>query len=417
MKFPLGLIFLAIMLHACHKNNNSLLIRELQMVSEGRVETPNWFLSPQNDLYLSWTEHLQDDQVSLRFRSWADSAWTETRTVATGQDWFVNWADFPALSVFPGSEFNLLAHFLQKRAGGKTYDYDVKLALSVDQGSHFRILEGLHDTIPAEHGFVTLLPFSYDKILVAWLDGSQMSSGTDDHQGPGDHMGHEGSMNLRAALVSVSGEIDQNQVIDDRVCECCQTDATMTGRGPVIIYRNRNELEERDIYSVRYVSGQWTAPQPVFEDHWIIPGCPVNGPAIASRGNQLAIAWYTEAGGQPTVKTIFSNNAGETYGQPVEIATGNTTGRVDIAWIDAGRVVVSYLEKTDDKNLDEALIKLTVLSPDGQILSDHKLAKTSAKRKSGFPVIESRDSTLYLAYTRILDSVNTKISVKEIVLP
>ncbi len=406
-----------ILFYACLQKDNSLHIKELKMVSKGRIETPNWFLSPQNSLYLSWTEHLQDGQVSLRFRSWADSAWAETHTVATGQDWFVNWADFPALSVFPGSDFNLLAHFLQKRTGGKTYDYDVKLALSVDQGSHFRILDGLHDTIPAEHGFVTLLPFSYDKILVAWLDGSQMSSGTQDHRGHDDPMAHEGSMTLRAALVSVNGEIGQNQVIDDRVCECCQTDATMTGRGPVIIYRNRNEQEERDIYSVRYVSGQWTAPQPVYEDHWKIPGCPVNGPAIASRGNQLAIAWYTEAGGQPMVKAIFSNNAGETYGEPVEIATGNTFGRVDIAWIDAGRVAVSYLEKTDNKNQDEALIKLAVLSPEGQRLSDHNLAETSTKRKSGFPVIESRDSTLYLAYTRILDSVNTGISVKEIILP
>lgn len=410
------MILATILFHSCGKIDNSLHIRELIPVSEGRTETPNWFLSPQSVLYLSWMEHQRDGGVSLRFRSWADSAWTETRTVASGQDWFVNWADYPALSVFPGSEYNLLAHFLQKRPGGKTYDYDVKLALSVDQGAHFKVFEGLHDTVPAEHGFVTLLPFSFDKILVTWLDGSQMNPGVDEpgHEG---HMGHEGAMNLRAALVSVSGEISHNEVIDDRVCECCQTDAAMTGRGPVIIYRNRNEQEERDIYSVRYVSGQWTTPQPVFEDHWKIGGCPVNGPTICSRGNQLAIAWYTEAGGRPAVKAIFSNNAGETYGQPVEIPSANTSGRVDIAWIDAGRVAVSQLEKTDEINQGDALIKLTILSPDGQVLSDHRLAETSSIRKSGFPVIESKDSTLYLAYTQVLDSVNTRVIVKEIILP
>lgn len=397
----------------CNADQTQFEIRDIPLQSVSVMETPNWVRSPQNKLLLSWTQHEGDTAFTLKYAVWQDSSWSESRTIAQGRDWFVNWADFPSISIFPGSELNLLAHFLEKRAGGSVYDYDIKLALSNNSGQGFRILDRLHDTVAAEHGFVSLLPFSYDKILATWLDGGQMKeSAEEQHSGHG-HGG--GSMQLRSALVDVSGQVKNNVLLDEKVCECCQTDAAMTGKGPVIVYRNRDDQEYRDIYCTRYISGQWTLPQPVFEDHWKIEGCPVNGPAVASINNQVAVAWYTEAGHLPSVKLCFSIDAGETFGPPVVLST-NTLGRVDITWVDESKLAISYLEKNPATDFKTAKIKLLLMSGQGKVISNLDVDETSSKRKTGFPVLETLDRKLYLAYTRILDSVKTDLAIKEIKL-
>ncbi len=64
----------------------------------------------------------------------------------------------------------------------------------------------------------------------------------------------------------------------------------MTARGPVVAYRDRSVDEVRDIAVVRRVNGTWTTPAVVHDDHWQIAACPVNGPALASRGDTVVIA-------------------------------------------------------------------------------------------------------------------------------
>ncbi len=413
---------LVIISAGCNRDTVQFSIRDLPALSTATAvagvadavrETPNWVVSPQKKLLLSWTEQQGDSLFALRYTVWEDSDWAASQTIAQGKEWFVNWADFPSLAIFPGSELNLLAHYLKKRSGGTTYDYDIEMVLSNNGGQGFRSLGLLHDTTAAEHGFVSLLPFSYDKILAAWLDGGEMikSAGLDDSHH--DHGG--GSMQLRSALVDVMGRVSNNTLLDDKICECCQTDAAMTGKGPVIVYRNRDDEEHRDIFYTRYISGQWTNPKPVFEDHWKISGCPVNGPSIATFNNQVAVAWYTEAGGKTLIKLSISKDAGESFATPV-ILSENTLGRVDVVWIDEARVAVSYLEKNQSTDFKTTFINLVVLDREGHILGDQSIAETSSKRKSGFPVLESLDNTLYLAYTRILDSVRTDLSIKEIKL-
>ena len=76
--------------------------------------------------------------------------------------------------------------------------------------------------------------------------------------------------------------------------------------GPVAAYRDRSEAEIRDIAVRRLVGGEWSEPVHVGEDNWEIRGCPVNGPALAARGEDVAIAWFTGAGGTAKVSVAFS---------------------------------------------------------------------------------------------------------------
>ena len=81
-------------------------------------------------LLLSWIER-SGDRATLKFADRTGSGWSGPRTVATGTDWFVNWADVP--SVVRLADGSLAAHWLQKSAAS-TYAYDVRLSFSSDDG-------------------------------------------------------------------------------------------------------------------------------------------------------------------------------------------------------------------------------------------------------------------------------------------
>ena len=49
--------------------------------------------------YLSWIEKSTGGSHALRFSVLEKDAWSTPSTIATGDDWFVNWADFPSMAV------------------------------------------------------------------------------------------------------------------------------------------------------------------------------------------------------------------------------------------------------------------------------------------------------------------------------
>ena len=99
---------------------------------------PNLHATAAGDVFLSWIEPGIDTQHTLRFARLEDQAWSAPQTIAEGDDWFVNWADFPSLVALdkssPGQALEgLAAHFLA-RSGPDTYAYDVKITQSSDGG-------------------------------------------------------------------------------------------------------------------------------------------------------------------------------------------------------------------------------------------------------------------------------------------
>ncbi len=368
----------------------------------------NLFVSNNGDAYLSWVEYLNDTTDALQFSKLETDHWSTATTIATGNDWFVNWADFPSLAVH-GDGKTLAAHWLQKSAPG-TYDYDVHISQSSDQGKNWSTDFILHrDSIAAEHGFVTLIAAPQNRILATWLDGRNTKTGeasSDDHG-----HGHGGAMSLRTAEFDEEGNIFSEVELDDRICDCCQTDAAMTPQGPIIVYRDRTAEEIRDISIVRKIGLDWTQARNISNDNWHITGCPVNGPAVSTFKNEVAVAWFTAANEKPMVKVIFSKDAGATFSAPLIIDDIDPLGRVDI-FLEKGNTYLTWLDKKED----QAAIKLAIIdSKTSTLLSQHTLIETSAKRKSGFPVLEKIKDRLILAWTEI-DGEETRIKTGEIVL-
>lgn len=337
------------------------------------------------DLLLTWLEPLpakagakadEDKRAyALRFSRLRDAKWSAPVTVASGDNFFANWADFPAVAQAPDG--SLAAHWLAK-TGDDTYAYGIFLARSTDGGATWSPAGMLHgDRVPAEHGFVSWLA-QPGGLRAFWLDGRETAK--------------KGPMALRTGLVAKTAGAEE--LLDPRVCDCCQTDAALTSDGPIVAFRDRSDKEVRDIYVIRKTAKGWSQPTPVHADNWQIPGCPVNGPAIAASGRQVAVAWFTAAPPTPRVQIAFSKDGGATFGRPVLIDGDKPLGRVDLVLDRSGDAIVSWLA-LEGKG---AAVRLRRVSPKGRAGAPVTVAATSAARSSGFPRTVLSGDRLYLAW-------------------
>ncbi|MFH6603911.1 hypothetical protein ACEZ3G_10525 [Maribacter algicola] len=335
---------------------------------------------------LSWVEPADDSLMALKYSRLEGQTWSAPQVVVAGGDWFVNWADFPAISENQG---HLLSHILKKSSEG-TYSYDVKLNLKkTDEGQWTTDLPLHTDNTPTEHGFVSSLPYE-NGFFITWLDGRNTIE---------NEVGKRGAMAVRAAKIDVDGTLIDEQELDARTCDCCQTTAAITHNGPVVIYRDRSEDEIRDISIVRQVKGQWSAPKSIHEDGWQIKGCPVNGPKAAALGNRLAVAWFTAANDRPAVNLIFSEDGGATFDAPIQISAINAIGRVDVLMLDEENAFVSWMEADENG----AVLNAAKVNRNGTKGKIHAIAPLDASRKTGFPQMEMVGDKIYFAWTHITE--------------
>ena len=365
-------------------NNRHTAIIEIKNPSLINSSLPRLF-SNGEDLLMSWIQN-KDSIVSLKYSKFNGINWTAPTEIISGSDWFVNWADFPAIADNNGS---ILTNILKKSAEG-TYTYDIHLQLYSKQKNTWKNNILLNqDGIKSEHGFVSMLPYNNDSFFVTWLDGRTLVGVPKENE----------QMTLRAAFIDAEGEISNDILLDDKTCECCNTAATMTANGPVVAYRDRSDTEIRDISIVRFVNGNWTAPKNVYQDHWEIPGCPVNGPAIDSFNDAVALAWFTAENDNPRIQVSFSENQGETFGLQYRVDNGNAIGRVDIVMIDQNNAVVSWMEPDGI----DTLIQILKVSSNGEKNIPITITKTRSERSSGFPQLELVGDKLYFAWTSLED--------------
>jgi hypothetical protein len=350
-----------------------------------------------NRVVLSWVER-SGDKATLRFSDRIDTGWTEAQTVASGSDWFVNWADVP--SVIPLQHESMAAHWLQKSAAS-TYAYDVRLTFSRDRGRTWASsVTPHHDGTRTEHGFASLFPMAGQGLGLVWLDGRQMKEG--EHQGM-----DAGSMTVRGAMFAPDGNQASEMLIDDRVCECCPLATAITADGPIVAYRNRTTDEIRDIYVARMVGGRWTEPRAVHNDNWRIAACPVNGPALSANGRDVAIAWFTAVGNEGHVYAAFSSDSGATFSSPVRIDDVGAVGRVDVELLADGSAAVTWIEFADQRST----FRIRRAGPDGSRSASLAVSAIASGRSSGYPRLTRRGNELLFAWVDAGDKPQVRTAV------
>lgn len=333
--------------------------------------TPRLAVAP-DALYLSW-----QGPGSVRVSRFDGKSWSKPRTVVESRDLFINWADFPALAAWEGG--GLALSWLPKSATG-TYTYDVVVATSGDGGRTWGAPVSPHrDATKSEHGFVSLVPGKGGRFTAVWLDGRRKVA--------------EGPQALYASQWDGTGFLPETE-LDGRVCDCCGTAAVGVGERVLVAYRDRSPKEVRDMSLVEFADGRWSKDRALSRDGWTIDGCPVNGPALAAKGDRVAALWYTMTGDKPAVKLAFSEDGGKAFGAPTALDSGHPAGRVDLVMLDDGSAVAAWLENGEEPSILARRVK-----PDGSASAPYEVARSTGSRASGIPRLARWGNRVIAAWT------------------
>jgi len=316
-----------------------------------------------SDLYLSWIE---DDQLFLARHDGA--SWSAPRPVKGPKRLLANWADVPEHLAVDG----WLVIAWPEMIGA--HGYGLRVARSRDGGETWQDPEWLHgDRSGEEYGFVSLAATDTGAIAAVWLDGRDMR-------------GH--GMQLRTRTIGPE-TLGPEVILDDRTCECCATDMIWNEEGLLAVYRDRDQKEIRDIYAATD-----KAITSVAEDGWMMPGCPVNGPAIDQNGSLTALAWFTGAGDQ---RLAVSVRTGHGFTKPFRFGP-SSRGRVDCAVTGPDRFAVSWLDVVDGKQV--VMLGRFRVSEHGIQAEDSftRIGKTPDGRPAGFPKLVRRNDHLVLVH-------------------
>jgi hypothetical protein len=338
--------------------------------------------SSANGAILSWLDQ-DESTTTLRFAERTGGRWSESRTVATGKDWFITAADVP--SVLRLKDATIVANWYPT-TDESVEAYDTYLSYSRDEGKTWaKPFSPHHDRTKTQHGFVSLLELAGGGLGMVWLDGRDQEQNTTDPLG--------GSMALYFASFDPSWKQSAETVINAKVCECCQTAAVLTTDGVLTAFRDRTAEEIRDIKVSRLDSGKWTPEVAIHDDNWKIDACPINGPALSARGRQVAAAWFAAPNDNGRAFAAFSQDAGKTWGSAIRLDDAASLGHVDIEMLDDGSAVASWVEFADGRSQ----FKVRRVTSLGQ--RSAAASVPGAGRVGGHPRMTRSGSELILAWT------------------
>jgi hypothetical protein len=133
-----------------------------------------------NGTVLSWIERA-GTTTHLKFAERTGSGWTPAITAASGDDWFVSYADVP--SVIRLSDGTLVAQWL-KNTDELIEAYDLVLSYSKDSGRTWAApFMPHHDGTKTQHGFASFVEMPGGGVGLVWLDGRAAELDTTNPEG------------------------------------------------------------------------------------------------------------------------------------------------------------------------------------------------------------------------------------------
>lgn len=288
--------------------------------------TPSVASAPDGNIYVSWIAPADGNQHTLWVARYDRelASWLAPVQIATGSDWFLNWADTPTVAAGLRGRVAATWPVLNETDG-----YHTMTSVSEDHGATWSSPQPL-TTESNLTEFVSLASLTNGTWLAVWLDARDRAQ--------------TGAMQLRSRVL---GTTTADLLVDDRVCDCCPISTLVLPNGAVLTaYRDRSPAEIRDIVYQNYSRGKWTPATPPERDEWHTTGCPVNGARLSRRSGHVATAWFTGANETPQVLTARSNNLGRTWNHVARIDDPHhqATGHVSSAVLRDGSQWVSWVE-------------------------------------------------------------------------
>jgi len=222
--------------------------QEMTNPSTGAGTQPNWSVTPDGGVILSWVETAKDGTYSLKYAVRKGTQWSEARTVAAKRKFFRHPAETPEVMMLGDRQW--MAHWVEQPDSSSEAEF-IYVSSSTD-GIHWNMPLMAHkDSKMVQHGLVSMILSGPNEVSLFWLHTP------DGEDGPG---------YLKRTVVDLAGKELKEETLDYDVCSCCPTSVTKTAKGLLVAYRDRTPQDIRDISVVRLEGGKWSQPKNVHVD-------------------------------------------------------------------------------------------------------------------------------------------------------
>jgi len=161
---------------------------------------------------------------------------------------------------------------------------DIQYMMSFDKGKSWTTPKSIQseDTHIGSRSFSNIIRLDDGEIGVSWLDTDPDST----------NIGRP----VKFARTNANKGFGHAILIESSACQCCRTALSSDGGGSVIVvFRNLLSGSVRDI-SVSNSSDNgrtFNKAVPFSNDHWVVDGCPHNGPSVVSKDEHTYVTWFT----------------------------------------------------------------------------------------------------------------------------
>ncbi len=193
------------------------------------------------------------------------------------------------------------------------------------------------DPLPNSHGFQTAAVGPDGTLYAAWLDGRDKDKSKTRNYTAG----------ASAIYLTTSRDGGKtwspNQRIATDVCPCCRPSFAFAGKLAMLAWRGVDDGDLRDIYAAvsTDAGATWQASQLVNRDNWKIKGCPHVGPSLATVGDRIYVAWFSEANGRPGI-FLSSTTDGKTFSPKRSLSEGAVDPTHPMLASYEGRLAVTF---------------------------------------------------------------------------
>jgi len=305
-------------------------VRELQLPAADASQQHHLARTADERLIASWVE--TDGQTStVRFAIHGKQGWLPAQTVVQVDGKLGD----PPVVLGLGDGTLAAAWMPYVKNSTDRYAADIYLARSGDGGQTWSApLKPYGDAARVYDAQMSLTALPGGRLALVWTDMRHAS-----HE-PG-HDIQANRYQLMATVIGKDWQAGREIVLDDDVCSCCRSFTDAEGDSLVTVYRDHTEGEVRDIAAVRWNPQAVGRGTSVHADHWVLEGCPSNGPAVDVSKSRAVVAWFSAADGKGRVKLGFSRDGGQRFAAPVEV-DADASGYANALLLDDGAALVSW---------------------------------------------------------------------------
>jgi hypothetical protein len=373
-------------------------VREITLPAKGVSKQHELTRTADNQLLASWVES-EGSLNTFRFAVFDNGNWQPARTVAS-----INSKLAASPIVFGMSDGSISAAWMQSMKNDKdSYAGDIFWVRSTDAGQTWTApIKPYSEKVRIYDAQMSFAPMPEDKLALVWTDSRAVN-----HDETETSAIKASRYQIMANILDKDGHIGKEMTLDNDVCSCCRVYTDAEGDELMTVYRDHLKGEIRDISAVSWQDGRINKQFPVHNDHWVINGCPSNGPSVDLTQDSGVITWFNGGDGKGKFWLGFTSEGAIKLSVVVD---DHAIGFGKAKLLDDGSALVAWRSNV---GFEEELVVAQV-TPTGEINNRKVIYHGSFPRwPSNYIGLETVGNQVYIAWT---DPVKKQVRLVEVTL-